>query len=362
MKKKVLVGMSGGVDSSVAAVLLKEQGYDVAGVTMRMWSDDEYEVSQKKESCCSLDDINDARKVASDIGIPHYVLNFKEDFKKYVVDYFIQEYLMGRTPNPCIACNRYIKFDILLEKALAMGFDYIATGHYANIYYDVDMERYMMKRAAALSKDQSYVLYCLTQNQLAHTLMPLANYAKDDTRELAEKFNLKIARKPDSQDICFVNDGNYAGLIERHTGIKNKEGNFINEGGEVIGQHKGIWHYTIGQRKGLGISYGKPIYVVDIDPVANQIILGENLYRAVCYVKDLNYIAFDCLNSRINANVKIRYNAHPVPAVLEPYDTLVKITFQQPQRAITPGQAAVFYDGETVLGGGTITALPLSSD
>lgn len=355
MAKKVMLGMSGGVDSSVAALLLKNQGYEVVGVTMKL-RPDEYMSESRSGGCCSLDDIDDARRVCYKLGIDHLVFNFTEMFSKKVIDYFVNEYKSARTPNPCIACNRYLKFDALLKKALQLNFDYIATGHYSVIEYDKDINRWLLKKAKS-SKDQSYVLYNLTQDQLAHTLMPLANFEKSYIRELAKENDLPVAQKPDSQDICFVENNDYAAFIEKYTGQKFKKGNFIDEQGNILGKHKGIMQYTIGQRRGLGISLGEHMYVTRINPQDNTITLGKesSCYSSSLTVADLNFIAFDKLRSDIKADVKIRYSARPAGARIIPIsEDKVKVEFDTPQRSITKGQAAVFYDGDIVLGGGII--------
>ena len=359
MRKKVMIGMSGGVDSSVAAALLLEQGYEVVGVTLKLWAEDSEELELERPSggCCSLDDIHDARMVAFKLGIPHYVLNFKDVFRKEVVDYFVEEYQCGRTPNPCIACNRHIKFEGLLDKALSMGFDFIATGHYAKIISNSASGRLELHRGSSIKKDQSYVLYHFTQHQLAHMLLPLAELDKDQTRAIAEKYGLSIARKPDSQEICFVPDQDYAAFIERYTGQKSIPGNFIDSKGNILGIHKGIWHYTVGQRKGLGIAFGVPMFVTGIDVEKNTVTLGveDEIFQTALTAGDLNFIEISELTEPMSIQAKIRYSAIPAPAMLIPAtDKTVKVVFDQPQRAITPGQSVVFYHGESVVGGGTI--------
>ncbi len=357
MKKKVLLGMSGGVDSSVAAILLLEQGYDVTGVTLKL-RPDKYMEENASGGCCSIDDINDARRVAYKLGIQHLVLNFTDIFSKNVIDYFVGEYKQGRTPNPCIACNKYVKFNAMLQKALLLGFDYIATGHYSNIRYDNHIHRWLLEKSDS-SKDQSYVLYHLTQKQLSHTLMPLSNIEKSRTRELASLYNLPVAQKPDSQEICFVKDNDYAGFIETYTGEKFECGNFIDSTGKILGKHKGITRYTIGQRKNLGISTGYPIYVTDINPQNNTITLGAegSQYKSELIADNLNFIPFNCLDKELNVDAKIRYNSIPAKAKLIPISSSqIKVSFYEPQRAITKGQAVVFYDKNIVIGGGTIVS------
>ena len=356
-KKKVMIGMSGGVDSSVAAALLQEQGYEVVGVTLKLWAEESEDSARPSGGCCSLDDINDARMVAFKLGIPHYVLNFKDAFQKDVVDYFVREYQCGRTPNPCIACNRHIKFEGLLDKALSMGFDYIATGHYAKIISNPVSSRFELHRGASVKKDQSYVLYHFTQRQLAHMLMPLGDLAKDQTREIAARYGLAIAKKPDSQEICFVPDQDYAAFIERYTGTKSIPGHFIDSKGGILGEHRGIGHYTIGQRKGLGIAFGIPMFVTRISAEDNTVTLGpeEEVYRTALIAGDLNFIEIKELSEPIGIQAKIRYSANPAPANLYPLpDGRARIEFEQPQKAVTPGQSIVFYHGESVVGGGTI--------
>lgn len=357
MKAKVVVGMSGGVDSSVAAALLKEQGYDVIGVTMQVWPDLDAGTVEREGGCCSLSAVNDARRVSDKLGIRYYVLNFKEIFEKKVIDYFVDEYLCGRTPNPCIMCNRYIKFDELLRRAEELGAQYVATGHYASVVHDMDSNRYLLKRSADTRKDQTYALYSLTQYQLEHTLMPLGGYTKDVVRKIAEKLALPVAHKPDSEEICFVNDNNYGKFIEGREPDKVKPGYFKDMDGNILGMHKGIVHYTIGQRKGLGVTFGKPMFVVGINPKDNSVILGDegDVFSDTLYAGDLNFIPFDSLNKEMPVTCKIRYTAKEAPAVLTPLeDGTVKVKFETPQRAITSGQAAVFYDGDTVVGGGII--------
>ena len=355
-KGKVVVGMSGGVDSSVAAWLLKEQGYDVIGVTMQIWQDEENEVQEENGGCCGLSAVDDARRVASSIGIPYYVMNFKQEFQKNVIDYFTKEYLNGRTPNPCIACNRYVKWEALLQRSLSIGADYIATGHYARID-KLSNGRYAIRRSATLAKDQTYALYNLTQEQLAHTLMPVGNYSKDKIREMAEEIGLQVANKPDSQDICFVNDGDYASFLEEYTGQKVAEGNFVTSDGKVIGRHKGITHYTIGQRRGLELPMGHRVFVTDLRTDTNEVVIGENqdLMHTVLHADHINFMSVADLEDEKRVIAKIRYNHKGAPAVIRRIgEDEIECVFDDPQRAMTPGQAVVFYDGENVLGGGTI--------
>ena len=354
--KKVVVGMSGGVDSSVAAYLLKEQGYDVIGVTMQIWQDEERVVLEENGGCCGLSAVDDARRVAAALDIPYYVMNFKKEFKENVIDYFIDEYLHGRTPNPCIACNRYVKWESLLKRSMDIGADYIATGHYARIE-QLPNGRYSLKRSATLAKDQTYALYNLTQEQLARTLMPVGEYSKDEVREMAEKINLRVANKPDSQDICFVPDGDYAGFIERTLDAELPTGNFVTLDGKVLGKHKGITHYTVGQRKGLGLALGYPAFVIEIRPETNEVVIGTNEDSMSNYVRanKLNFMSIPDLTEPMRVFAKIRYNHIGAWCTIEKTgEDEILCTFEEAQRAITPGQAVVFYDGDYVLGGGTI--------
>lgn len=350
--------MSGGVDSSVAAFLVKAQGYDSIGCTMKLYDNALAGVS-RSHTCCSLDDVEDARSVAYRLGIPYYVFNFKDDFEEKVIRKFIRSYEAGITPNPCIDCNRYLKFDRLYERARVLGCDCIVTGHYARI--ERDGERYLLKKALNNSKDQSYVLYSLTQAQLAHTLFPLGTLKKTDVRRMAEEQGLVNADKPDSQDICFVPDGDYASVIRRYTGKDAEAGDFVSADGTVLGRHKGIIHYTVGQRRGLGICAPEPLYVCGIFPGSNTVLLGRNadLYRKDVDVANVHWISGTAPQADFRCAAKLRYRQSEQPAAVIPTgaDT-VHIVFDEPQRAVTPGQAAVFYDGDTVLGGGVIVRKP----
>lgn len=349
--------MSGGVDSSVAAWLLKEQGYDVIGVTMQIWQDEEPEVQEENGGCCGLSAVDDARRVAEHLQIPYYVMNFKKEFKEHVIDYFVQEYLDGRTPNPCIACNRFVKWESLLKRSLDIGADYIATGHYARIA-KLPNGRFALKTSATAAKDQTYALYNLTQHQLSHTLMPVGEYTKDEIRAMAERLLIPVAHKPDSQEICFIPDHDYAKYIEENTDCHLPEGNFVDKDGNILGRHRGITHYTVGQRKGLNLSLGHPVFVTGIRPETNEVVIGESddvfTDRLTC--NHLNWMAVDTLGGEeLRVTAKIRYSHKGAPCVIrEIGKDLVECLFDVPQRAITPGQAVVFYDGDTVVGGGTI--------
>ncbi len=355
-KKTVVVGMSGGVDSSVAAYLLKKQGFNVIGVTMQIWQEENIRTVEEQGGCCGLSAVEDAGRVAAQIGIPYYVMNFRKEFQEKVIDYFVREYRQGRTPNPCIACNRYVKWESLLQKSLALGADYIATGHYAKIHR-LENGRYTLLRSDARGKDQTYALYNLTQNQLAHTLFPAGSFEKNRIREIAEEAGLQVAHKPDSQEICFVPDKNYAGFIERETGVKECPGNFVATTGEVLGTHKGIGHYTIGQRKGLGIAFGEPRFVTEIRPETNEVVLGKakEVYTDVLSAGSVNYMAADHFEEGREVTAKIRYNHEGAPAVISRVEKNgFSLKFKEPVRAVTPGQAVVLYEGDYVLGGGTI--------
>lgn len=356
MTKKALVAMSGGVDSSVAAYLTKEMGYNATGITLKLF-DNEDIGETKEKTCCSLDDIDDARNVCRKIGIPYYVYNFKDSFKENVIDRFISAYENGTTPNPCIDCNRYIKFEKLIRRAEELEFDKVVTGHYSIIEYDEGADRFLLKKSADLSKDQSYVLYSLTQKQLSKTLLPLGNLTKSYVREIAESLNLINANKHDSQDICFVPDGDYAKFIEQYTGRTYPNGNFVDENGNILGEHKGIIRYTVGQRKGLGLALPCPMYVKEKNLEENKVILCENhrLFSKELYATDINLISCDRIDKPMRVKARVRYNQPEQPATVEQTDNnTIHITFDEPQRAISKGQAVVLYEGEYVIGGGTI--------
>lgn len=350
--------MSGGVDSSVAAYLLKEQGYHVIGVTMQIWQDEEAGTKEAKGGCCGSSAVEDARRVAEKLGIPYYVMNFKKEFKSCVIDYFVEEYLRGRTPNPCIACNRYVKWEALLQRSLAIGADYIATGHYARVHR-LPNGRYTIRSSVTAAKDQTYALYNLTQEQLAHTLMPVGSYTKEEIRKMAEAAGLPVAHKPDSQEICFVPDDDYGSFIDRTAGESVPgPGKFVDKEGNVLGIHKGITHYTIGQRRGLGLPMGERVFVTQIRPETNEVVIGSNedIFTRTVVCDRVNFMSVEGLESPVRVLAKIRYNHRGEYGRIEKLsDGRVLCAFEQPVRAAAAGQAMVFYNGEYVLGGGTIS-------
>lgn len=356
-KPRVLVAMSGGVDSSLAAALLVQEGYDVIGATMQIWDKDIPEDDAENRGCCSLSAVDDARRVAEKIGIPYYVLNFRDMFQKTVIDYFVDEYGAGKTPNPCIACNRFVKFEGLLQKALALGAEYVATGHYAKIAYDDKLGRHTLSKGIDHTKDQSYALYHLNQNSLKHFLMPLGTYTKVETRRMAAELGLSVANKPESQEICFVPNDDYKSFLAEKSPEALKPGQIVDITGKVLGKHQGLPLYTIGQRKGLGIAAGKPLYVVELDYDKNQVVVGsdKDVFASELIADDFNFITIDSLEKPMTVSAKIRYGAKEGMARIIPLaDGKVHVKFDEPQRAVTPGQSVVFYDGDMVIGGGII--------
>ena len=356
--KKVVVAMSGGVDSSVAAALLREQGCEVIGITMDLYAlPKEVCRSENLKSCCGRKAQEDANRVAIALGISHYVVDFRREFERTVVDDFSREYGRGRTPNPCLRCNQLIKFDLLLDRAQRLGADHIATGHYARAEFDPTIGRYLLKKGKDKDKDQSYFLYTLTQAQLARTLFPLAGLTKKDVRKIADKFALPVAQKEESQEICFVPDRDYAKFLRGRIPQAFRPGPILDAQNRVVGRHEGIIHFTVGQRKGMGIAAPHPLYVLSIDAEKNAIVIGKNedLYRNRLEAADVNWIAFEKLSEPKVVLAKIRYRHAEAAATIYPLDGgRVRVEFGKPQRAITPGQAVVFYDGETIVGGGII--------
>jgi tRNA-specific 2-thiouridylase len=369
-RKKVVVAMSGGVDSSVAAALLLREGYDVVGVFMRLGSPQGVESHEppavescdpsgkSKQGCCSVLDANDARRVAGMLEIPFYVLNFQEDFGR-VIDYFVDEYNRGRTPNPCVRCNDWLKFGKLAKYAEAVGADYVASGHYARVGVDPVTGLKSLMRGLDHKKDQSYVLFGMTKATMEHTLLPIGNYEKHEVRKIAQEMKLPVFNKPDSQEICFVPNQDYAGLVQRRSPQTFRAGQLVTTDGSVVGQHEGHQHFTIGQRKGVGVAFGYPIYVVDIDPQQNRVVLGDKdaLLKKSLIAHQTNLLSdrAHSATSPIRCSAKIRYNHQPQPATLEVTGSdEIRVTFDEPQSAITPGQAVVCFDGDIVLGGGWI--------
>lgn len=348
LNKKALIAMSGGVDSSVSALLMQQQGYECIGATMSLF---------KKANCGGEDDVRDAAKVCENMGIPHEVINFAATFRKQVVNRFIDAYVHGRTPNPCVDCNRHLKFGKLFARAQELGCDYVVTGHYAQVRYDEAKDRYLLVKGADPKKDQSYVLYSLTQEQLAHVQFPLGGYCKTEIRDIAEQHGFANARKHDSQDICFVENGKYAEFIEKQTGRKFKAGNFVDVEGNVLGRHKGIIYYTVGQRKGLGLALPQPMYVKEIDVIQNRVILATNdqLFSTHVVAKEINLIDCDRITEPRRLKARIRYHhVEQWATVTQPDEDTLVVDFDEPQRAITKGQSLVLYEDDVVVGGGTI--------
>lgn len=355
MSDRVLVAMSGGVDSSVSVKLLLDDGYDVAGATMHLYNNEDIGL-ERSRTCCSLNDVEDARLVALKLGIDFHVFNFSSDFKEYVIDNFVDTYLHGATPNPCIECNKHLKFGKFLDRALLLGYDHIATGHYVTKEFDENSQRWLLKRSGDRMKDQSYVLYGMTQEQLKRTLFPVGEMNKDKIRSIAEENSLVNADKPDSQDICFIPDGDYARFITERAG-EQPDGDIVLSDGSVLGKHKGLINYTVGQRRGIGVSYSEPLFVINKDINSNKLVMGtkDEVFSSSLTASDVNFIPFDKLTEPIECTAQTRYHQQDVPCCVYPLDdNRVRVEFKTPHKAISKGQAVVFYDGEYVVGGGTI--------
>lgn len=351
MPERVVIAMSGGVDSSITALLLKEQGYDVVGVTLHIWDS-----NNSARSCCGLKSISDAQRVCAKLEIPFYTVDAKKEFEKWVMRDFSSEYLKGRTPNPCIRCNQFIKFDFLLNKAIELDADKIATGHYANIEFDNTKGRWILRKGIDASKDQSYVLYVMTQEQLSKTLLPLGKLNKTEVRKIARQMDLIVADKPDSQEICFIPDDDYAKFLIKTSNYQLKPGRILNLHGKIIGKHPSIIYYTVGQRRRIGVASKEPLYVIKIDAENNDIVVGEekDVYQKKFTVNELNFISIDKLTQPVNCRTKIRYTHTPGLSQVSPSGNRVEVEFTEGQWAVTPGQAAVFYDNDIVIGGGII--------
>ncbi|NQT80301.1 MAG: tRNA 2-thiouridine(34) synthase MnmA [Candidatus Aminicenantes bacterium] len=357
-QKRVVIAMSGGVDSSVAAAILNEQGYEVSGITMNLFSlPEKYCRSENLRSCCGWKATEDSHRVAVSLGISFYVADFRKNFEKKVITDFCKEYTRGRTPNPCIRCNQYIKFDFLMQKLKVFKADYLATGHHARVEYETDSKRYILKKGKDKKKDQSYFLYPLTQDQLSRTLMPIGYLTKDEVRNKAEKLGLPVAQRPESQEICFIPDKNYAKFLQSRSHEASKPGPIVNLKNEVLGQHKGIIHYTVGQRRGMGITSKHPMYVLAVQSKKNTIVAGtkNQLYEKILLASQVNWVSIEKIKKPQVVKAKIRYKHKEAKALITPFDSdKVIVEFENSQRAITPGQSVVFYDGDVVVGGGII--------
>jgi tRNA-specific 2-thiouridylase len=353
MKKRILVAMSGGVDSGTTAALLKNEGHDVIGVTMQLW-----DYGDAEGGCCSADDVRDARRVADQVGIPHYVVNYMDIFKKYIVEDFVGKYLSGKTPSPCVLCNQFMKFNFLLRRALELGADYLATGHYARIETEEATRKFYLNKAVDSAKDQSYFLFTLTQNELRRIMFPLGSMTKDEVRDVAKSMNLKVADKPDSQEVCFITGGDYRDFLKEYTDNKRENGEIVDVEGSTLGYHDGIHSFTVGQRRGLRISKGKPMYVVRVEPETNRVVVGEekDIFRTGLVANNITWADADRVASEeIEVKAKIRYRHREEVALVKlQSDGEALVEFRNPQRAMTPGQAIVFYEEDRVLGGGWI--------